>query len=59
MQSVHRGDDLIDLCADHGVWLDKDELERMCARRARRAQRRIRSLERASQTDRLLWWLPV
>ena len=55
MQTSQRGDDAIDLCEAHGVWLDRFELERMAQRRAKAAGRR---LQRARQEARLagFWW---
>lgn len=42
MQTERRNDETIDACDEHGIWLDRHELERMFLRRMRRAGVRIR-----------------
>ena len=42
MQSVRRAGEVIDVCADHGVWLDRWELERLVAGHGVRARRLCR-----------------
>lgn len=36
MQTTSRGEEAIDVCEPHGVWLDRDELERMLFARTHR-----------------------
>jgi len=41
MQTVRREGDSIDVCEDHGVWLDRDELTRMFENRSRWTKARV------------------
>ncbi len=59
METARRSDDWIDVCAEHGVWLDRFELERMFMRRARRAGRRTRVVAREARIDGFFWGLLV
>ena len=55
MQSVRRAGEVIDVCADHGVWLDRWELERLVGAHGVRARRRSDAAE-ATTRRKLLWW---
>lgn len=54
MTTARRGDDAIDVCEDHGIWLDRFELERMFLRRARAAGRRVARAKRQPLVG--FWW---
>lgn len=55
MQSVRRAGEVIDVCADHGVWLDRWELERLVAGHGVRARRRSDAAEAKARRE-LMWW---
>ncbi|MGE3174052.1 MAG: zf-TFIIB domain-containing protein [Planctomycetota bacterium] len=55
MTTSRRGDDAIDVCEEHGVWLDRFELERMCLRRARAAGRRVQRARKEGQLAGFFW----
>lgn len=57
MQSSQRGDDAIDVCGDHGVWLDRFELERMFTRRSKATGRRIQRIRDEAKVAGLCWGL--
>jgi|688.fasta_scaffold792512_2 hypothetical protein len=55
MQSVRRAGEVIDVCADHGVWLDRWELERLVAGHGVRARRRSDAAAAKVRRE-VLWW---
>ena len=55
MQSVRRAAEVIDVCAEHGVWLDRWELERLVGGHGVRARRRSDVAEVKARRE-LLWW---
>jgi len=59
MQTTSRNGETIDVCAAHGVWLDRFELERMFLRRARRTGVRLRRVaagaRAAGHADGFFW----
>ncbi len=55
MQSVRRAGEVIDVCADHGVWLGRWELERLVAGHGVRARRRSDAAEAKARRE-LMWW---
>ncbi|MFN9276340.1 MAG: zf-TFIIB domain-containing protein [Planctomycetota bacterium] len=55
MQSVRRAGEVIDVCGDHGVWLDRWELERVVAGHGVRARRRSDAAEAKARRE-VLWW---
>jgi len=55
MQTVRRVREVIDVCADHGVWLDRWELERLVGGHGVRARRRSDAAEAKARRE-LLWW---
>jgi hypothetical protein len=57
METQRRRDAAIDVCADHGIWLDRQELERMLLLRAKAAGARIRKARAEARLARLYWML--
>lgn len=59
MTTARRGDDAIDVCQAHGIWLDRDELERMLLRRAKASGRRIQRAEDKARLEGFYWALMI
>lgn len=51
MQTERRNDETIDVCNEHGIWLDRNELERMFLRRMRRVGVRMRRARAEAHTS--------
>ena len=55
---VRKGTLQLDVCDDHGIWLDKGELEELIRRgRLGEATRRHFAVERSKESARLSGWL--
>lgn len=59
MQTKHRDAETIDVCDEHGVWLDRHELERMFLARARRRGRIADRRVREARLDAWFWEVVV
>lgn len=59
MTTARRGDDSIDVCEDHGVWLDRHELERMFLRRTKAAGRRVKRAKEEGMVAGFCWGLLI
>jgi len=55
MKTTRRGADSLDVCKDHGIWLDKDELARMFQRRTRSFERRLNDAKQQAQRHGFFW----
>jgi Zn-finger nucleic acid-binding protein len=59
MTTQRRNAETIDVCEEHGIWLDRFELERMFLRRMRRTGARIRRIRADAAAHRgtsaMLW----
>jgi Zn-finger nucleic acid-binding protein len=45
----------VDLCEEHGIWLDKGELESLLSRKEGRWRERVEAVQTRASSDRWKW----